>query len=1029
MWWTKAARTAAVVEVYGRIADPSAAHYDAFISYSHAADNGLAPALRNALQRFATPWRAMRWTNPTRLLRIFQDQASLSANPRLWPAIETALAESDWFVLFASPVAAQSPWVGKEVDFWCSNKSVDRLLIVQTHGDVVWDTGAEDFDWSRTTALPPRLRGMFKDEPRWIDARWARTSAQTTLKDPRFRELVAELAAPLRGLPKDELIGDDIRQARRLEILRNTALAMLSLLLAGATAAAWIAMRQRSLAEQRLATAQRSESKALAVRANAELEGDGPAATVRIALAGLPKDIASGDRPLVTDAEAALVNGLRQLRELRHFGEGQTSLVVAAAVSPDGRQLAIGFQDGSIQLLDVATGKLPRLLRAANASRTTTVSKDGNNVSVGEVYESVVLAAFSADGGSLITVDASATASIWDTATGRPLAVLRGIADVKLVFSSVTAAVSRDGRFVVLGGITEPDDNRAVLWDSVSGKVSVLRHPPDPADDRKVLRQVAFASFSVDGRSLVTASTDRSVWLWDVAEARPVKTLVGHTGPVVFAAFSADGRRLVTAAGVGTALLWDPASGELLATFKGRGDRINGAALSPDGLALVTAHEDGTAWLWDITGTQAPKVLSGHRGAVKSASFSGDGRTILTTSADGTARLWSAESASETAVLRGHGQAVDGGLFSPDGLHVFTRAHDAVRLWNATATGGGTPVRTAHDGEIRSVVFSGDDRSLVTAGWDHTAQVSDTQPGRTPTVFRHPVFDVASASLSPDGRRMLTVAGGTARVWDVAAAPKISSLTDPDGPVSVATFSADGLSVVTAGSGGVRSWPVAASGPARVFELQDHGVVAIYQRAFALSADGRFLIAHFSNNKNGEWDLATGKITWAFPDINIDRAAYSPDGRRIVTLDPSDDGIAQVWDKRSDKPFAVLRHPGFVKAAVFSPDGGSLATVTNDGLVRLWDVASQRVLETVGRHVDASAVAFSRDGRRIASAGYDLRIWSLMPERQDLIDIGCASVPWSLSAVQRERFGVAEEWCSEGVSQKLRAKVGTILSR
>jgi len=32
------------------------------------------------------------------------------------------------------------------------------------------------------------------------------------LRDPRFRDCVADLAAPIRDLPKDELIGEDIRQ-------------------------------------------------------------------------------------------------------------------------------------------------------------------------------------------------------------------------------------------------------------------------------------------------------------------------------------------------------------------------------------------------------------------------------------------------------------------------------------------------------------------------------------------------------------------------------------------------------------------------------------------------------------------------------------------------------------------------------------------------------------------------------------------------------------------------------------------------
>jgi hypothetical protein len=147
------------------------AGYDAFVSYSHAADSTLAPALRNGLQRFATPWRVFRFTNPTRSLRVFQDQASLSANPKLWPTIESALASSTWFILLASPVAASSPWVAREVEFWCDHKALDRLLIVQTDGEIAWNAAGGDFDWPQTTALPRRMAGMFPDEPRWIDAR------------------------------------------------------------------------------------------------------------------------------------------------------------------------------------------------------------------------------------------------------------------------------------------------------------------------------------------------------------------------------------------------------------------------------------------------------------------------------------------------------------------------------------------------------------------------------------------------------------------------------------------------------------------------------------------------------------------------------------------------------------------------------------------------------------------------------------------------------------------------------------------
>ena len=59
--------------------------YDGFISYSHAADDLLAPKLQAGLQRFAKPW----WKR--RAVRIFRDEASLSANPHLWSSITEAM--------------------------------------------------------------------------------------------------------------------------------------------------------------------------------------------------------------------------------------------------------------------------------------------------------------------------------------------------------------------------------------------------------------------------------------------------------------------------------------------------------------------------------------------------------------------------------------------------------------------------------------------------------------------------------------------------------------------------------------------------------------------------------------------------------------------------------------------------------------------------------------------------------------------------------------------------------------------------
>jgi hypothetical protein len=110
--------------------------FDAFISYSHAADGRLAPALQRAIQRLAKPWYR------ARALRVFRDESALSANPHLWSSIQTALDESDWFVLLASPDAAASEWVNRELDHWLTTKSPDRILVVVTDGTWQWDPDA-----------------------------------------------------------------------------------------------------------------------------------------------------------------------------------------------------------------------------------------------------------------------------------------------------------------------------------------------------------------------------------------------------------------------------------------------------------------------------------------------------------------------------------------------------------------------------------------------------------------------------------------------------------------------------------------------------------------------------------------------------------------------------------------------------------------------------------------------------------------------------------------------------------------------
>src|SRR3954468_12491211 len=121
------------------------------MSYSHAADGRLAPALQSALHRFAKPWYRLR------ALHVFRDKTTLAVTPSLWGAIQAALDESTFFILLASPEAAASVWVQQEIEHWLKRNPPQRMLIVLTGGNLEWDRASGGFNAATTTALPETL--------------------------------------------------------------------------------------------------------------------------------------------------------------------------------------------------------------------------------------------------------------------------------------------------------------------------------------------------------------------------------------------------------------------------------------------------------------------------------------------------------------------------------------------------------------------------------------------------------------------------------------------------------------------------------------------------------------------------------------------------------------------------------------------------------------------------------------------------------------------------------------------------------
>ena len=80
-----------------------------------------------------------------------------------------------------------------------------------------------------------------------------------------------------------------------------------------------------------------------------------------------------------------------------------------------------------------------------------------------------------------------------------------------------------------------------------------------------------------------------------------IGVLEEHEDSVISATFSPDGKRIVSASDDETVKVWDAQTGECIRTLKGHKYCVWSAAFSPDGSRIVSASHDETLRIWDIS--------------------------------------------------------------------------------------------------------------------------------------------------------------------------------------------------------------------------------------------------------------------------------------------------------------------------------------------------------------------------------------------------------------------------------------------
>ncbi|MEG4342821.1 serine/threonine-protein kinase [Microcoleus sp. A003_D6] len=291
---------------------------------------------------------------------------------------------------------------------------------------------------------------------------------------------------------------------------------------------------------------------------------------------------------------------------VRTLADRDKNPVWSVAVTPNGRVIVSGNNDGTIRLLHKRHGKVLKVLAGhLGPVWSVAVSPNGRTIASG-----------SADG----------TIKLWNLYSGKLIRTWDGHADG--VFSVV---FSPDGQALASVG----KDKTLKLWQVEGGaELETLK---------RVFDEVHSVAFSPYKDTLFTGNGDGTIKMWNWKTGEFQATLTGHADAVSALTVSPDGKILGSGGWDNTVRIWDittehgpQPSGEV--TFRGHADRIQSLAFSPDGETLASADLSGTIKLWAMDGGE-PGTLKGHSTWVELA-FNPQDKTLISGSFDDTIKVW-----------------------------------------------------------------------------------------------------------------------------------------------------------------------------------------------------------------------------------------------------------------------------------------------------------------------------------------------------------------------------------------------------
>ena len=541
---------------------------------------------------------------------------------------------------------------------------------------------------------------------------------------------------------------------------------------------------------------------------------------------------------------------LELVRALPTFA-GEVSALIG---SPDASSVAAGCETGEVALFDVATGAL-RLRIDAHGARVTCLE-------------------FSRDGRTLASASEDGTVALWRVDSGEESSRLQ--VDSGIVYTVRFRPGSED---LATG----------------AGQVALWRPPYDEPFTRFEGHggSVVALAFDQEGATVYSGGVDRSVRGWRIDDGSEQFTLLPNNGTIRQLTPTDGGANLLVTGWWRTETLrladlrWTASTPH----FEGMG--VAGAVLHPSEDRLYTGSHADVLRLWDLAAGRARVSLAGHQGRV-CAALSSDGTRALTGDSAGRLALWELPAGALRWEREAHPKRVKAVAFPPQGECVASLGDDAVlRVLDA---GSGEELWSLEDvnpGSTESLAFSPDGERLACAHADGSFRVLSAADGEELAVLPAHGTEALAVAFAPGGESLLTNYRDTGLyLWSPDGAPL--GVLEPDQSAWSLAYSADGRRVAVGTWGrSIEIWDVASR--ERVAQLEGHDAT-VWSVAFHPEDPG-LVLSSAGDGTVRMWDVEEGidvLVLDAIPGADVLSCAFGPDGQTILAAGA--DELVHVWD-------------------------------------------------------------------------------------------------------------------------------------